>query len=357
MSRTTTERSAGAGARHRSRARNPLLALLLTVAVAFGLVACGGDGAADGDRSSAGFEPITITHALGTAEITSKPERVVTLGQGSTETAIALGVVPVAMERYEWGADDSGYLPWVKEAVEKQGAELPALIKGQDELSAEEVANYEPDLILAPWSGVTEEQYKQLSAIAPTVAYEKEPWTITWEGQIDVVAKALGEQDRAQELKDGIAREFEKASEPSYKDVTFSYIYNMGTPDQLGVFMPTEQRVEFLSKLGLKLDPVVNEFKDNIKAGTDSAELSQENLDKLNGSDLIFTFYSDDAQRKLMHEDRFYASIPAIKKGAEVALTDQSLVTASSMINPLTVPWAVDRYKEKIDEAIAKSKQ
>lgn len=353
MSLTTTVGRTGADPRRATPRRNPLFALLIAVAMVFGLTACGGDKSADADKGNSGFEPITIQHALGTAEITAEPERVVTLGQGSAETAIALGVVPVAMEKYEWGADDSGYLPWIKEAVEKKGAELPALIKGQDQLSAEEVATYKPDLILAPWSGVTAEQYEQLSAIAPTVVYEKEPWTITWDEQIDTVSTALGMKDRAQDLKDGINAEFEKALEPEYKDITFSYIYNMGTPDQLGIFMPTEQRVEFVSKLGLKVDPVVDEFKDKVKAGTDSAELSQENLDKLNGSDLIFTFYMDDGVRKLMHEDRFYTGIPAIKKGAEVALTDQSLVTASSMINPLTVPWAMDRYKEKINEAIA----
>lgn len=356
MSLTTTEGCPGTGSRQRSARRNPLLALLAAVALMFGLAACTSDDSNDDAKGDSDFEKVTIEHALGTAEIDSKPERVVTLGQGSAETAIALGTVPVAMEEYEWGADDSGYLPWVKEAVEKEGAELPALLKGQDDLSAEEVLKYKPDLILAPWSGITEEQYKQLSEIAPTVAYEKEPWTITWEEQIDVVAEALGEKDRAKDLKEDINKEFEKASEPDYKDTTFSYIYNLQTPDQLGIFMSTEQRVEFVSKLGLTLDPVVNEFKDDVKVGTDSAEISQENLDKLDGSDLIFTFYTDDKVRKLMHEDRFYANIPAVKKGAEVALTDQSLVTATSMINPLTVPWAVDRYKEKINEAIEKSK-
>ena len=356
MSDNTTMVRSGADLRSRAHFRNPMLALLAVVALALGLAACSADNSSGTGKSDANFEKVTIQHALGTAEITSKPERVVTLGQGSAETAIALGTIPVAMEKYEWGADESGYLPWVKEAVEEKGAELPALIKGQDDLSAEEVLKFKPDLILAPWSGITEEQYQQLSAIAPTVAYDKEPWTITWERQIDVVATALGEKDRAQGLKDDINKEFEEASEPEYKDTTFTYIYNLQTPEKLGIFMPSEQRVVFVSKLGLTLDPVVDEFKDKVKAGTDSAEISQENLDKLDSSDLIFTFYMDNEVRKLMYEDPFYANIPAIKKGAEVALANQSLVTATSMINPLSVPWAMGRYKEKINEAIEKVK-
>ncbi|HJD68711.1 MAG TPA: iron-siderophore ABC transporter substrate-binding protein [Corynebacterium kroppenstedtii] len=327
-----------------------------SLGLSLGLVACANSEDNEGQGADPNFETVSIEHALGTAEITSKPERVVTLGQGSTETAIALGVVPVAMEEYTWGADDSGYLPWVKEAVEDKGGELPALVQGQDKLSAEEILKYEPDLILAPWSGVTEEQYQQLSEIAPTVAYPEEPWTITWDEQIETVATALGEKDKAQGLIDEIEAEFEKAKESEYKDTTFSFIYNQSSPTDLGIFMPTEQRVEFVTKLGLTVDPVIEEFKDSVVAGTDSASLSPENLDKLNGSDLIFTFYMDDDVRKMMHEDPAYSRVPAIAKGAEVAPTDQSFVTASSMINPLTVPWAIDRYKELINEAIEKSK-
>ncbi|MFI9551865.1 hypothetical protein [Nonomuraea endophytica] len=45
----------------------------------------------------------------------------VTLGQGSAETAIALGIVPVGIESYAWGSDKTGYLPWIHEAVTKSG--------------------------------------------------------------------------------------------------------------------------------------------------------------------------------------------------------------------------------------------
>ena len=117
--------------------------------------------------------------------------------------------------------------------------------------------------------------------------------------------------------------------------------------------MPTEQRAEFVTKMGLPIDPVVEEFKDKVTEGTDSAPLSPENLDKLHDSDLIFTFYSTPELREELHNDPAYSRIPAIAQGAEVAPEDQSVVTASSMINPLTVPWVMDTYKELINEAIS----
>ncbi|WKD61954.1 putative siderophore-binding lipoprotein YfiY precursor [Corynebacterium ciconiae DSM 44920] len=328
-------------------------AVAVVVATAIGVTGCSSDGGDTSTAKDSDFETITIEHALGTAEIDTKPERVVTLGQGSAETAIALGVVPVAVEEYAWGADESGYLPWVKEAVDDMEGELPQLFQGGEELSAEEVLGFEPDLILAPWSGITQDQYDQLSAIAPTVAYPEEPWTITWEQQIATVATALGEKDRSDELIKEINDEFAAAEEPNYKDTTFSFIYNTG-PEALGVFMPDEQRVAVVRKLGLAVDPVVEELEKDIVEGTDSAPLSPENLDKLDGSDLIFTFYRDEENRTQMHEDPAYSRIPAIERGSEVAPTDQSLVTASSMINPLSVPWMLDRYKKLIDEAISK---
>ncbi|MDO9378361.1 MAG: hypothetical protein Q7T56_05900 [Nocardioidaceae bacterium] len=39
-----------------------------------------------------------------------------------------------------------------------------------------------------------------------------------------------------------------------------------------------------------------------------------------------------------------HAAIQAVERGSVVASTDQSFVTASSITNPLTVPWMVDQY-------------
>lgn len=361
MSHTAPVPSAQSGAR---KLLTNLAVVLGSVTLTLGVAACAGNSGNNNEASStssasssaAAAETRTITHALGKAEIKGMPERVVTLGQGSTETALALGIVPVAVEKYEWGADASGYLPWVNEELDKKGIaadKKPKLISGGEELSAEKIAELKPDLILAPWSGITQEQYNQVSKIAPTVAYEKEPWVITWEDQIKTVSKALGKEDQAQKLISDINKKFDDAKEESYGNHTFSFIYNSGVGNY-GIFLPTEQRVQFVSKLGLKVDPVVEEFRSSVIAGTDSATVSAENLDKLNSSDLIFTFYSNDKARADLHADPAYSKIAAIAKQAEVAPTDQSFVTGSSMINPLSVPWAVDRYKQLIDEALKK---
>ncbi|MFI8527300.1 iron-siderophore ABC transporter substrate-binding protein [Promicromonospora sukumoe] len=331
---------------------------LPAVAAALGasliLASCSAGTTDDADTGADGsFEPVTIPHALGEAEITEQPERVVTLGMGSAETAIALGTVPVGMEEYPWGSDETGYLPWVHEELERQGAELPEQFTGSTELDVEAVVALEPDLILAPWSGVTQEQYDLLTEIAPTVAYPEVPWTITWDEQIETIGAALGRPEEAAALVDDVENQLADAAKPEYADVTFSYIYNNGL-GTLGVFMKDEQRVAMVRALGLTVDPVVDELEQYEIEGTDSAMVTLEEADLLDDSDLVFTFYSDQKNRAEIEAQPLYARIPAVERGSVVASEDQSFVTASSIINPLTVPWALERYVPVIDEAIAR---
>lgn len=339
--------------------RRALTASALTAALCLVLGACGSDGDTSADSGSAkggGAFPVSIKSALGTAEITEQPERVVTLGQGSAETAIALGHTPVGVEKYEWGSDKTGYLPWVHEAVKKKGDELPKQFTGGEELDIEAITELEPDVILAPWSGVTQKQYDILKDIAPTVAYPDKAWSTNWDQQIDIVAKALGRPKDGAKLTAKIEKQLAAAAKkrPEYGKYSFSYIYNNG-PGTLGVFRSEEQRVEMVSSLGLKVDPVVDTFKET--EGTDSALIGLENGNKLNKSDLIFTFYSDPKSRQQIEGQKLYKSISGIKRGAVVAAEENPFVTASSMINPLTVPWTIERYLPMIDAAVAKAEK
>src|SRR5699024_3950831 len=162
------------------------------------------------------------------------------------------------------------------EEVKDRNEELPELIEGSTELDIEAILELEPDLILAPWSGLTREQYDLLADVAPTVAYPEQPWTIEWEQQIEIIGEAMGENDQAQELIDDIHSRFDEAADPKYEDLTFSYIYNdcAGT---LGVFYPEEQRVAMVEALGLTPDPVVDELRKDYDApGTQSALIGLE---------------------------------------------------------------------------------
>ena len=59
-------------------------------------------------------------------------------------------------------------------------------------------------MILAPFSGITAEQYDLLADIAPTVAYQGQPWTTPWRDVIGTVGTTLGRTSEAQQVLAGI---------------------------------------------------------------------------------------------------------------------------------------------------------
>src|SRR5699024_3038798 len=123
------------------------------------------------------------------------------------------------MEEYEWGADDTGYLPWIYDEVKDRDEQLPELIEGSTELDIEAILELGPGLMLGTWSGLTQEQYDLLADVAPPVGYHEQPWTIEWQQQIEIIGEAMGEEDQAQELIDDIETQFDEAAAPKYEDL------------------------------------------------------------------------------------------------------------------------------------------
>lgn len=304
--------------------------------------------------ASAAF-PVTIPSVLGDAVIPEKPKRVVTIGWGTADTVVALGTTPVGMEAATWGGDDEQYFPWVREAIEKSGEQLPAVFNVYPEIDMEAVLQLAPDLILAPQSGLTQAQYDTLSALAPTVAYPKGAWVTNWSDQITIIGKALGESEQAAGLISGIKADLADAAaqHPEFSDLTFAYIY-AAVPGKLDLYKDGDPRVDILTALGLKEDESV--------AAVDAndgfyASVGLERTDLLDHADMIFTWFNDEANKKQIEAQPLYARIPAVKRGSYLPITDTQLAMATSLITPLSVPWALQRYVPMISDAAVKVAQ
>ena len=197
------------------------LAAVASAALLLALPACGAGGSSTGtsDSASSGTAqagsdfspaaagadasafPLTINHALGTTTIDKLPERVATVGWGNQEVPLALGVVPVGMSKVAWGDDDGdGVLPWVEAKLQELGAQTPALFDETDGIPYEAIAATSPDVILAAYSGLTQEEYDTLSKIAPVVAYPQVAWATSLEDMVALDAQALGLEAPATEL-------------------------------------------------------------------------------------------------------------------------------------------------------------
>lgn len=145
---------------------------------------------------------MTMKHALGETTITEAPERVVTIGWATQDVVATFGTVPVGIPE-TWGGDEEGYSPWFRAEVEELGGTMPEILNYNDanELDFEQVLALEPDVILAPHSGLTEVEYNRLSEIAPTVAYPEKPWASeSWQSLVEIVGDSLGQPAKADEI-------------------------------------------------------------------------------------------------------------------------------------------------------------
>jgi len=309
---------------------------------------------AENNESSTKY-PIVIKHAFGETVIEKKPERVVTISWANQDVALALGVVPVGFSAANYGVqDDSGMLPWTKEKLKELGVEKPNIFQDTDGLDFEAIADAEPDVILAAYSGITKEEYDLLSQIAPVVAYPETPWVISWRDQILYNAKGMGmEEEGKQLIKDTENLIQEKVSEhPEIKEKKAAFA-SISAADLSKFYIYTTQdpRGEFLEELGMEYPKGLKELTE----GEDSfyIEMSAENADALNDLDLIVT-YGDDNTLKALQNDPILGKVPAIQKGAVVVIGDNTPLAAAGNPNPLSIAYTIDEYLNLLSEAAKK---
>lgn len=324
-------------------------ALALT---AVALVGCASNTGADNaagdapDASTDGF-PVTIEHAYGETTIPAKPERVATVAWSNQEVPLALGVVPVGMARADWGDDDdNGVLPWVEDKLEELGAETPVLFDETDGIDFEGVAETEPDVILAAYSGLTQEDYDTLSKIAPVVAYPEVAWGTSYQDMIRLNSQAIGLADEGDALIEELQSEVDAAlanyPELSESAVLFSYI-DPSDFSQIGFYTTLDTRPGFLKDLGVPVPTVVTEESE----GTDLfyTQVSSEQADRFADVD-VFVTYGDASGSiiPLLQADPLLSQIPAIAAGRIAILEESTPLAASANPSPLSIGWGIDEY-------------
>lgn len=327
-----------------------LIAAGVAAALAVGLSACatsstdtGSD--AGGNPADDGAFPVTIEHAFGETTIESKPERVATIAWANHEVPLALGIVPVGMSKATWGDDDdNGILPWVEEKLDELGGDEPVLFDESDGIDYEAVADTQPDVILASYSGLTEEEYDQLSKIAPVVAYPEVAWGTPVDEMIEMDAKALGLEKEGEALIDQLHADAEAALEENSvlkdKKVLFAFI-DPSDLSQIGYYTAADTRPGYLhDNLGMPLPSIVAENE-----GSDQfyLEISSEEAEKFADVDVLVT-YGDDSTLATLQADPLLSKIPAVAEGRVAILPDATPLAASANPSPLSIPWGLSDY-------------
>lgn len=240
------------------------------------LAACGSGTDATDEASSS----VTVEHAMGTAEVPCTPQRVVTLGQGQTDTTLALGVTPVGVVQ-PWTEEWYDYLPDEVEDATVVGTEL--------EPDLEAIAALNPDVILG--SRLRHEAlYKQLSQIAPTVF--SETIGVAWKDNVSLWAEALCRQDTGEEILAEYEAHAKRVSdglaEAGKGDVEASMVRFM--PDQVRIYL-TGFPGSVMRDAGIDR-PKAQQVED-WDASPQLIEISEERIPDMDG-DVIFVMVSEE---------------------------------------------------------------
>ena len=346
-----------------SRTASVSLALTATLVLA----ACGGTSGDDatGDATDegsaapadAGAFPVTVQHAFGETTIEEQPERVASVAWANHEVPLALGVVPVGMSEATWGDDDgNGVLPWVEDALAELDAETPVLFDETDGIDFEAVADTEPDVILAAYSGLTQEEYDTLSQIAPVVAYPELAWGTTWQQMVELNSQALGMAEEG----DALVEELEGYVSDTVADYPelegMSAMFSSHSTDdlsQVGFYTTHDPRALFLEELGLTTPELVAER--SAESETFYETVSAENADLLEDVDLLVT-YGDDALLGQLQDDALVSEIPAVADGAVVMLENDTPLAAAANPSPLALEWGLTDFLDLVSAAAEKSR-
>ncbi|MFN3216857.1 MAG: iron-siderophore ABC transporter substrate-binding protein [Acidimicrobiales bacterium] len=310
-------------------------------------------GQTDPDAGADSAFPVTIPHAFGETVIDAEPTRVVAWGWASADAAIAMDVIPVAIPFQGYGGDEEGVLPWIREAVDAAGVEMPIVlpdVPGGESPPFEAIAAADPDLILAVYSGITEEDYELLSEIAPTVAYPEAAWSTEWRDTIEIVGASLGRPEAAEEVLADIDTRIAEAAaaHPEFAGVTVAQVWDTG--DIFYVYEPADARVAFTTDLGFEVAPSVTDL------GTDESTffftLSHERLGELD-SDLLIAYADTEEGMQTFLDSAPAQLMDQVTEGRVAAVIGTEFIASVSPPTALSLVWGLDEYVAILADAVA----
>lgn len=296
--------------------------------------------------------PVTIAHSFGETTIPAEPMRIVTLGWSAQDTVLALGNVPVAVPTNSYGGDDTGgFLPWTLEAIEALGGPTPELLS-EAEPPVEAIAALQPDLILAPYSGLTEEQYEVLSGIAPVVASPGAPWSTSWQDVVLISGKALGKSTEAETLL-AETEQFmadEAARYPQLRGTTFAT--TIGYDGQVAVHAASDARVQMLADIGMVPDVEIDGAD---TSGGFYSVVSFENIDRIH-ADVIISFFDTQEAADVFYTQPTVELSPQVARGSVAAIVGEAKAMSIGALSPLSLRWGFPAYIADIAAAATAAK-
>lgn len=334
-----------------------LTGLALLVVVAVMAAACGDDDSAasddvnedsDASETDAGADgdvafPVTVAHKYGDTTIPDAPERVVSVGYTDQDFLLALDVVPVAIRDW-YGDQPFAVWPWAQDELGDAEPEvLPAA-----EINFEQIAALQPDLIVGVSSGMTEEEYRTLSDIAPTLTQSAEfvDYGMPWQEALSMIGDAVGKADEASSIIDELESTFAEIREsyPTFTgEGTMSYVVS---ETEIGAYASSDSRSRVLSDLGFTIPPEIDE----LAGDSFYSSFSLENLAELD-RDLLVWILSDESMADQIRSHPLHDTMRVVQDGAEIFLSVEQ-AAAAGFNSPLSMPYFLETFVPQLEAAM-----
>ena len=319
-----------------------LVAASVAGVLGLGLVACGSvqdssTQTASSASADASAFPVSITHKFGTTTIERAPQRVVVIGTSTDDldAAVALGVTPVAFFNKS-GVE--GVPSWLQGKIDPARTQIVNAASG---VSAEQVGALTPDLILATADYGLDQEFANLSRIAPTVGYATEWGAQTWQEHVRVVAQALGKTADAQAVIASTQGAIDqlKAQYPNAAGKTFTTSVGNTAGKIFTLVSQQDFAVQLVEALGLRLSPQVTDAAQT-DAGSPTGSLTPEQYDKL-AADLVIIAYASPDYRSAFESNQLVAGI----RNGNYLVVDMETISALRAPTALDIPWVLEKLR------------
>ena len=326
--------------------RFPVLATVLAASLL--LAGCGSPAAPEDASAGAGSDgrfPVTIPHAFGETTIPQKPQRVVALGLNDLAVAQTVGA-PIVGALQNVTATGP-VLPYLDP--------LPAEVLALDPnttLSLEQVAAYEPDLILAvsAFQVVDRATYDRLSAVAPTVAFAESLYGASMQDDARQVGRALGEEEKVEELIAAADARLAGIRDELPGLAGKTYLFGQARGEILPMVVGEQnQSTAFMRALGLTVPASFANApaSDDLAPGT--VGLSYEEVGRLSEADLLMMTFAGDGDRAAFENNELVRRVRAVEQGTYTPLTlDQAVALQAP--NVVAAGWLVDQLRPALEK-------
>jgi len=273
--------------------------------------------------------------AFGTVTLSGQPERVVVLDEGALDTALSVGIQPIAALASRGGKDVADYLQeYLTEPIDIVGTVR--------EPNIEAIFRLKPDLILAS-SETNDALYGKLSRIAPTIVPDRENTFTDWKTTVRLFAEALDKKDEVEAKLAELDEQLETMHSYWEKPQTVSVVrWNPQGPVLMSGKLFTGQLIR---AAGLETLPLADDLGNRPHSDT----LSLENLVQIDADWLLLASLTADGEAALIEAQKqpAFQRLSAVEKD-QVKVVDGQVW--SSGYGPLAAQVIIEDLSQLVKE-------